>query len=258
MDGCKFNNAEGFTNMMTISNAKSWHDKGFKGKGIKVMVAEPRLGDYHAESVRELVETYVPEATILMYQYESYKEVDMIDFALKNKVDIINTSFGVGYPRGTFIEDRAVAAYKKALDHGVIIINSAGNEGLGRMKDNALVDERIINVGMCTKQMSVPIESSYDLKGSVDCCGLVGHILKDGTVLWGTSEAAPYVTGLLAIVLSKEKMTVREIMTFIAEHSIDLLDRGKDNASGYGLLVLPKHITHSTNPNTNTNTSPQY
>jgi subtilisin family serine protease len=226
--------------MMTISNAKSWHDKGFRGKGIKVMIAEPNVTDYHANSVKEIVRMYAPEAEIIMFKYNSWKDDELMEFALRHKPHIINTSYGVGYPKGTFIEDRARQSYKRILDSGIIVINSAGNEGINTIKGNGVIDSRIINVGMCTVDLKVPSESSYDLRGTVDCCGLVGHKLKDGTILWGTSESAPYVTGLLATAMSKEKMNLIQVNEFIKKHSLDILAQGRDNISGNGLFVLPK------------------
>lgn len=223
----------------TISNIRSWHDAGYTGAGIKVLVAEPSLKDYHAKAVQEIIKIYAPGATILEYEYETYQEEKMIDFAIFNKVDIINTSYGVGYPSGTFIEDRAKKAYAKALNAGIFIINSAGNAGTESIKSNGLIDDRIINVGMCDNKLRVPIESSYTQKGDVDCCGLVGHKLKDGTILWGTSEAAPYVSGLLAVLLSKNRLNLAQVIEFINKHSLDLEAVGRDIRSGAGLFILP-------------------
>lgn len=225
--------------MMKLSGIQEWHEKGYRGHGIRVMVAEPDPNNYHAKSVAEIVKMYAPECEVIMYDYNDYKEFDMAEYAIKNKVDIINTSYGINYPDNTFIETRAKEQYKRICDSGILVINSAGNEGKGTIKDNGLMDDRIINVGMVNKNLDLQIESSYDLKGSVDCCGIVGHTLKDGSVLWGTSEAAPYVSGLLAVLLSKQRLSYKDVIGFIAKHSMDIGKNGKDNETGHGVFRLP-------------------
>lgn len=222
--------------MFNLTGVKEWHDKGYKGQGIRVMVAEPDLNNYHAKSVAEIIKMYAPDCEVIMYDYENFKEVDMADFAIKNKVDIINTSYGINYPDNTFIEVRAKEQYKRICDAGILVINSAGNEGEGTIKDNGLMDDRIINVGMVTKELEVPIESSYG-NGTVDCGGLVGHKLKDGTILWGTSEASPYVSGLIACLLSKQRLAHKQVMMFIGKNSIPV-----DERIGYGLFMLPSFV----------------
>lgn len=220
-------------NVMNVSGVKEWHNLGFKGKGIKVLVGELQADDYHANSVAEIVRSYAPEAYIEVYDYDDYQEEKMIDYAIKNNFDIINTSYGINYPKGTFIETRAKNAYRKALDHGILIVKSAGNQGLNTIKDNGLLDLRMINVGMVEKNLNIPRESSWG-NGEVDCGGLVGHKLDDGTYMWGTSESAPYVSGLLAVLLSKEKITLKQVLLYISENSIPINER-----VGAGLFRLP-------------------
>lgn len=228
--------------MFNLSGVKEWHDKGYKGKGIRVMVAEPDPNNYHAKSVAEIVKIYAPECEIIMYDYNDYKETEMADFAIKNKIDIINTSYGINYPDNTFIETRAREQYKRICDAGILVVKSAGNEGENTIRDNGLMDERIINVGMVDRNLGIRIESSYDFKGSVDCMGIVGETLSDGTILWGTSEAAPYVTGLIATLLSKQKLSYKDVIGFIAKHSMDINTTGKDNETGYGVFRLPSFV----------------
>lgn len=238
--------------MMKLSGVHEWHEKGYRGQGIRVMVAEPNPTAYHALSVAEIVKMYAPECEVIMYDYDTFKEVDMADFAIKNKVDIINTSYGINYPDDTFIETRAREQYKRILDSGILVVNSSGNEGVETIKDNGLMDERIINVGMVDKTLSIPIESSYNSKGNLDCLGIVGHTLKDGSILWGTSEAAPYVTGLLAVLLSKQKLSYKDVVGFIARNSMDINEKGKDNQSGYGVFRLPSFNNPLSVPMVNT------
>lgn len=228
--------------MFNLSGAKEWHDKGYKGKGIRVMVAEPNPTNYHAKSVAEIVKIYAPECEIIMYDYNDFNEVGMADFAIQNKVDIINTSYGINYPDNTFIETRAREQYKRICDAGILVVKSSGNEGENAIKDNGLMDERIINVGMVDKKLYLPIESAYDFKGTVDCCGIVGETLSDGTILWGTSEAAPYVAGLLATLLSKQKLSYKDVIGFIAKNSMDINAIGRDNETGYGVFRLPSFV----------------
>ena len=222
--------------MFKISGVQEWHEKGYKGKGIRVMVAEPDPNNYHAKSVEEIIKMYAPDCEVIMYDYENFKEIDMAEYAIKNKVDIINTSYGINYPDNTFVETRAKEQYKRILDAGIFVVNSAGNEGENGIKDNGLVDDRIINVGAVDKKLEIESYSSFDNTGKVDCCGMVGLVLKDGTILSGTSEASPYVAGLIACILSKNKMNLKDLALFMAKNSLDL---PQDNKTGVGLFRLP-------------------
>jgi hypothetical protein len=228
--------------MFALSGVKEWHDKGYKGKGVKVLVSEPDPTNYHGVSVVNKWLMYAPECEILTFKYENYNEKALVDFAIANGVHFINMSYGINYPDGSFIEDRAREQFKRALDKGIIIIKSAGNYGENGMRDNGTIDERISNVGMVNDKLEYLVESSYDDLGTVDCCGIVGDVLNDGTVLWGTSEACPGTGGLLSCVYFKEKLTPITALQYIAKHSMDINEPGKDNKTGWGVFRLPSFI----------------
>jgi subtilisin family serine protease len=124
-----------------------------------------------------------------------------IEYSIKNKVKIINYSAG-----GTLFSKQEREAFKKALDLGIIIVVSAGNNGSILIKDSvnetshyypAMYDSRIIVVGnLSSKERSIssnygPLVKHWEVGTNIfglQMGGVYGPMS-------GTSQAAAVKTG---------------------------------------------------------------
>lgn len=156
-----------------------------------------------------------------------------IQYAERMKVDIINCSWGgYGYNK----------ALKKTMKNSkILFVCSSGNEA-------NCTDERevyptcfninnIITVGVIDNQGNMPNFSNYGSDVDVAAPGLnvIGTTPGNGYLIGsGTSFAAPYVTGIAALIKSvKQDSTYKQIKKAIVKHVVveDGL-QGKVNTSG--------------------------
>lgn len=167
-----------------------------------------------------------------------------IHWAIKNNADIINISLGAQYD-SPIIKN----AIEEAIDKGLFIICSAGNNG-------ANVDRGIDYPGRYQSTIAV---------GSVDHSKKVSHFTSRGDQLdivapgeeilstyppngfarlSGTSMAAPFVTGITALALSKHRQyggsspltNQHELREHLEDVTTDLGIEGFDINYGYGLI----------------------
>jgi len=178
--------------------------------------------------------------------------IDGIRWATNHGADIINLSFGGGYPSEA-LED----AINYAYENRVTVVAASGNDGNDEVDYPAAYDN-CIAVGAVRYDKSLTYYSNYgdalDLVApggdkSVDQNGdgYVDGILQEtfwflGMGWWyryksGTSMASPHVAGVAALVKSLhpeyEADDIRQVLQETAE---DLGDPGWDETYGYGLV----------------------
>lgn len=225
-----------------------WHEAGFKGQGIRIAVldSQPSMPDYMAETgkyhdplnqsvekpadsghcayVARVIHEVAPEAEIYMF-YAS----DGIKYIKEHpgELDIANLS-------------RSIIKYP---DLGIPLCASSGNEGDIDCRDK-IAGADVILVGAWYESLDARAEYS----NGGECLTCVGytniHVPTPNpgyTVPFsGTSCATPFVTGMLALWMSKVgQKSLAECKEFIQANCIDKKEPGKDNGSGYGLFVLP-------------------
>lgn len=159
---------------------------------------------------------------------------EAIDWAINQKVDIINMSF-------EFAENDIVveALLKKAYNNGILIVGAAGNDGGSEVKYPAKYSS-VIAVGSVDKTLK---KSSFSNTGS-DL-----EIVSPGVNIYstwtnnnysyssGTSMSAAFVSGYLALMKEKyPEKTASELRTFMQKSAIDLGTPGKDAFYGFGLI----------------------
>ncbi|MEK3764666.1 S8 family peptidase [Solibacillus sp. FSL K6-4121] len=167
-----------------------------------------------------------------------------IDWAIENKMDIINLSFGdLEYAKSLH------EGVKKATDNGIMIVAASGNEGNDSGTGNTINyparHDEVISVASINHQLK---RSSFSGTGDTNDFAAPGeeiystYLNGQYATYNGTSMATPHITGLLALLMEQYPYAtateLREGLRYIAE---DLGDAGYDALYGYGLpkIQLP-------------------
>lgn len=151
-------------------------------------------------------------------------------------VDIINLS--LGFSSRLDCNPDLKEACTEAIDKGVIIVASAGNDGGQTMWPAALPG--VISVGAADGVT----KAVYSNKGKIDFVApgtnLVGLTPTGGiTTKTGTSYATAIITGLIGLLIGKKKQlqqiyTAVEIIKELISLCTDLASPGKDSETGHG------------------------
>jgi len=175
---------------------------------------------------------------------------DGIYYAVNNGADVINMSLG-GSSAAVILEDAVNYAY----DNGVVVIAASGNENLGQVSYPAAYNN-VIAVGATqydeTRSSYSNYGSSLDLvaPGGGGSNGVVQQTFGNTVQDWGywsyqgTSMAAPHVSGVTALLLSKNSnLTPSELKTILESTAEDKGDLGWDQYYGHGLLDAHAALT---------------
>jgi|GEM_PF-3620544 len=194
-----------------------------------------------------------PEAKILpIVADKDSAYVKAIPFAVDRGAKVINIS--QGGPRECSPEVQQ--AIKYAIDHDVVVVAAAGNEGDAENFSISPANcKGVVAVGGSTKQ-NTPWPKSQR-QPYVDFAAPaegVGSVLKDGkfyTSEGGTSASAALTSGAIALIRSKfPQMTNREVVRQLIASALDIGPPGWDDQSGAGIirprLVLNGEIPKNT------------
>ncbi|MCI2255596.1 S8 family serine peptidase [Domibacillus sp. PGB-M46] len=162
-----------------------------------------------------------------------------IDWSISNGMDIINLSSGT---------QTASAALQSAVDQayesGLLIVAAAGNDGApDGLKDTVDFPARyssVIGVGAVDSYFNRASFSSTGPAVEVAAPGvkiLSTYLGNQYAYMSGTSMAAPYVTGELALLKQAyPELANEELRRVLVEHTQDLGTEGRDPFFGYGLI----------------------
>lgn len=162
--------------------------------------------------------------------------IEGIEWAIKNKMDILSMSIGASRDPGPKMHD----AIKRAREAGVIIVCAAGNQN-SRVNWPAAYRETIA-VGAIDKNMNKASFSNFGEEVDVVAPGvniLSTYPNNKYSVLSGTSMAVPLVSGAIALIQSYarkigEKATPEYILDIIQDKSTSI--KGESAHYGNGLL----------------------
>ena len=159
-----------------------------------------------------------------------------IDYAVAHGADIINLSLG-----GTTTSQTLLTAIQNAAAQGVFMVAAAGNNQSNANFYPAYYDET----------MAVAATDNYDQRWTLSNYGSWVDIAAPGfavfstywtsdnpnnyTWMSGTSQAAPHVSALAALLLSnRPDLTAADLRALIQQYAADLGDPGRDDYFGWG------------------------
>lgn len=173
-----------------------------------------------------------------------------IDWAVQNKMDIINLSLGLDQP-STALEASVNNAYQK----GIIVVAASGNSGSSANVDTVAYPakyESVIAVGATDQANKIAPFSSTGNAVEVTAPGaniLSTYLNNSTSTSSGTSMAAPHVSGILALIKeANPTASVEEIRKILQSNVIDLGNPGRDRFFGFGLVqASTSHSIHGQN-----------
>jgi subtilisin family serine protease len=169
-----------------------------------------------------------------------------IDWATTHGADVINLSLGSMVPLpGLGVSDDISAAVQRAVDHGVIVVAAAGNDGLP-FCENGTAQGKVLCVGAIDKRGARSFYSSFGQGLGLVAPGGSGLPGTDEDVLStynddayqelaGTSQATPHVSGVAALLVSKGVRGQAAVQRILAT-TTDLGPPGPDAQFGAGLV----------------------
>jgi subtilisin family serine protease len=170
--------------------------------------------------------------------------VNGIDWAIKEKVDIISMSLGTSADPGPALHD----AIKRARNAGIVIVAASGNENT-HVGWPAVYPETIA-VGAVDQSFGRAGFSNFGEELDVVAPGvdiLSTYPVNQYAKLSGTSMATPMVAGIAALVQAFCRnmgvaATPDKIVQMITERSVDMGQAGDDDMFGNGLINVFRMI----------------
>lgn len=184
-----------------------------------------------------------------------------IYFAVDHGARVINLSLG-GSADSSVLKDAVAYAYSK----GVTVVAAAGNDGTNTLAYPAAYDDYVIAVGATRYDETLAYYSNYgpsldlvapggDLNVDQNGDGYADGVLQQTfrkvgrKIYWGyyffqgTSMAAPHVSAVAALLISKGNATTPdEVRTALQETAEDLGAPGRDDSYGWGLVDTQKAL----------------
>lgn len=158
--------------------------------------------------------------------------ISAIDYAITQGVDVINLSLGSDIPSVT--EEKAI---KRALDAGIVVVASAGNNGDSSYSYPASYSG-VLSVGAIKENDKRALFSNYNDKVSIVAPGyrVLSTSLNGAYGLFdGTSFSAPYVSGIAAFLMANDPfLENKDINKILMQTSVDLGVKGRDPYYGFG------------------------
>lgn len=166
-----------------------------------------------------------------------------LQWCVGNNIHVINMSF---HYNGTEMGNNMGRAIKKAIltvaDKGIIMVSTTGNNNKSRVNEPARIDP-VIAVGCVNKYDKIANFSNYGEHIDYVAPGVsIASVGPNNNIvtMTGTSMACPHVTGLIALLLSKDILlgrrmrTLYEIEQLLNKTAVDLGREGYDLIYGHG------------------------
>ncbi|WP_187438303.1 S8 family serine peptidase [Actinomadura decatromicini] len=188
-----------------------------------------------------------PEAKIMSVKSSLTVWDKGIRFAVDHGAKVISISQGFATQRGCGPELQQAVSY--ALQRDVVVVASAGNDG-DESNDSEEPGDCIgvLTVGAVDNKKTPWVSTQRKPYVSVAAPGVgVNALRADGTLLdnvSGTSQAAALTAAVVTLVRSKyPQMSAREVVQRIINTAVDAGPRGKDDLTGYGVVIPHAALT---------------
>lgn len=162
-----------------------------------------------------------------------------IDWAIQNKMDIINVSLGTSAD-SQLLHDMV----DKAYNQGILVVGAGGNNGTA---DGS--GDTVSYPAKYDSVIAVSAVDKYNKRGSFSATGNKIEVSAPGVdvistylngkyaIASGTSQASPHVAGMLALLKQKNPtMTNKELRAELLKYTQDLGITGKDTFYGNGFV----------------------
>ncbi|MCA0971498.1 S8 family peptidase [Halobacillus litoralis] len=192
-----------------------------------------RVYDQDVAGVAPDVELYSLKA-IAKEEGSTLDIIEAINWCIENDIDIINLSVGSGEDTPLFEE-----AVNKAYESGILIVGASGNDGQGTDVRYPARYDSVVAVSSVDKQNELSSFSSFGPEVEFTAPGepIVSTYEDSYATMGGTSQAAPHITGFLALLKQKHPdMTVAQLRDELRKYTIDLGETGRDEKFGYGFV----------------------
>lgn len=228
-------NAQVQSFQLVPGNSKSNQQHGTEVAGV-IISQNPRIG-------------VAPEATLLAVsaftddpksgqRTSSAKLVaQALDLCIRQRVDILNLSFA---GRNDALVDKMV---KKAIDRGIVVVASAGNNGPGASPAYPAAIPKVIAVTAVDQAENIFGQAN---RGSyIDLAAPGVDILTTSprgsfNLASGTSLATAHVSGVVALLMAMNRQGFRP--SLLEKTAVDLGRSGRDTDFGYGLVDVEKAL----------------
>lgn len=173
-----------------------------------------------------------------------------LEWAISSKMDIINLSLGTDTD-SELLKDMVDRAYNA----GILVVAAAGNSQNGK----PLTTDTVNYPARYDSAIAVAAIDSANHRGSFSSVGnkvelaapgvnIISAYVSNGTpgyaMMSGTSQAAPHISGMLALLKQKyPQMTNVQLREEIRRYAVDLGTPGRDAEYGYGEPTFNKDIT---------------
>lgn len=161
--------------------------------------------------------------------------IDAINWCVANKMDIINLSMGINEDI-VYLEE----AVNRAAASGIIVVAAAGNDGKNKVSYPARYPS-VVGTGALKTSTTLASFSNRGTGVTVTAPGykIVSTIPGGFAAYSGTSMAAPFVAGTLALYKQATGLSGKKLVEKVTSSSIDLGPKGKDSKFGYGRIQAP-------------------
>ena len=179
-----------------------------------------------------------------------------IRWAVDHGADIVTMSLGVEGMSLTLTN-----AVNYASSHGVVLVAASGNSGTSTVSYPAAY-QNVIAVGAVDETGRRAEFSNYGTGLDLVAPGVQIYSTQAGSsyqYLSGTSTAAPFVAGVIAMMLSVDPyLTPGEISTILNATAQDVSIPGYDTSTGWGIVDAFRAVAQVSNPRVTINEHPEY
>lgn len=261
----------------TVNAPAAWED-GFTGKGINIAVLDTGIAEHpdlvisggvskipnhpsflddngHGTHVAGIIGArnndfgivgVAPEANLFSVKVLDHNGVGLvshfvagIDWAIENNMDIVNISLGRARHSNSLKN-----VVEKAYNKGVLVVAAAGNSG-GEIEFPAIYGAAIaVSAINSNHQLASFSARGASIEITAPGVNVLSTYLNNSYArMDGTSMAAPYVTGVLALLKeANPHASHTEIRTILHQTAIDIGTVGRDQHFGYGIAQAPTKL----------------